>query len=394
MLPIIFYLCAIRNETAINQYNSKTMKKILFGAAVVCAAMLVACGGGKKSTVTKGSLSGEFDSLSYSLGANIGYGMGIEMADIPFNYEVLYQGIDDAAFQKTKQTHEEGLNSLRDYFMTKRGPRAQAVARQRAEADSIRLASGDSTKVEYAPDPSMFLTEGERDSISYAFGSDIGYNVIDSRMPVQIVWLVEGMKDMQEGDARMDQDEVNQYLQYYFMVKRPAQNKAASEEWLASVEKQSGVKKTESGLLYKIEKPGDPNTMATDNRDEVFVHYKGTTRDGEVFDASRFKDLPAEAQEMRKKYNPEGYDEDKEAHFRLDQVIKGWTEGIKLVGEGGKITLWIPSDLAYGQRGSGRAIGPNEALRFDVEVVDVVPYEEPVSVPDSTAVETTVVEME
>lgn len=370
------------------------MKKILFGAAVVCAAMLVACGGSKKSTISKGSLSGEFDSLSYALGANIGYGMGIEMNDIPFNYEVMYEGIDDAAFGRTKQSHDDALTLLRDYFIAKRGPRAQAVAQRRAEADSVRLASGDTTKVEYAADPSMFLTEGERDSISYAFGTDIGYNVLGSRMPVQIVWFEEGMKDVREGDARMDQDKVSQYLQYYFMEKRPAENKAASEKWLAKVEKQSGVKKTESGLLYKIEKPGDQNVMAKDNRDEVFVHYKGTTRDGEVFDASRFKDLPAEAQEMRKKYNPNGYDKDEAAHFQLNQVIKGWTEGMKLVGKGGKITLWVPSDLAYGKRGSGRAIGPNEALRFDVEVVDVVPYEAPAPKTDSTAVETTVVEME
>ena len=68
--------------------------------------------------------------------------------------------------------------------------------------------------------------------------------------------------------------------------------------------------------------------------------------------------------------------------FPLDRVIKGWTEGMKLVGKGGKIVLYIPSDLAYGSHGAGRAIGPNEALEFTVELIDVKPYEEPVLTQD------------
>ena len=63
--------------------------------------------------------------------------------------------------------------------------------------------------------------------------------------------------------------------------------------------------------------------------------------------------------------------------FPLNRVIKGWTEGMKLVGKGGKIILYIPSELAYGPRGAGRAIGPNEALEFTVELIDVKPFEEP-----------------
>ena len=65
-------------------------------------------------------------------------------------------------------------------------------------------------------------------------------------------------------------------------------------------------------------------------------------------------------------------------------MIKGWTEGLQLVGKGGTITLWIPADLAYGARGAGRDIGPNEALEFEVELIDVVPFEEPAPA-DSTA---------
>ena len=116
---------------------------------------------------------------------------------------------------------------------------------------------------------------------------------------------------------------------------------------------------------------------ATNQRDVVKVHYTGRTREGKVFDSSLFKNRPKEQQEMMKERDPEGYDKDEPVEFPLNRVIKGWTEGMQLVGKGGKITLWIPAELAYGPRGAGRDIGPNEALEFEVELIDVTPYEKP-----------------
>lgn len=75
--------------------------------------------------------------------------------------------------------------------------------------------------------------------------------------------------------------------------------------------------------------------------------------------------------------NPEAASQDEPVEFPLNRVIAGWTEGMKLVGKGGTIKLWIPAELAYGQRGAGRDIGPNEALEFEVELIDVVPYVDP-----------------
>ena len=155
------------------------MKKIFFAAALAGAAMLASCGG-NKSGVQMGSLS-EFDSLSYSLGANIGYGMSYEMKDIPFDFKAVDKGVKEGALGKATQEHEKSLDMLREYFMSKRGERAQAIAEKRAAADSARMAGGDSTKVEYpAADPEMFESEEERAEISYAFGNDIGYNVAQS----------------------------------------------------------------------------------------------------------------------------------------------------------------------------------------------------------------------
>ncbi|MEG1611897.1 MAG: FKBP-type peptidyl-prolyl cis-trans isomerase N-terminal domain-containing protein [Alistipes sp.] len=355
------------------------MKKILLCAATVCAVMLVACGG-DKGTIRMGSLSDDFDSLSYAIGANVGSGINYQMKDIPFDFDRMAKGVEEGAFDKTTLDHDHALNLLREYFMNKRGERAQALATQRAAADSVRMAAGDSTKMEYPADPSMFESDVERDSISYAFGVDIAYNLRSSEMPINLAWFFEGMKNVREGEAKMDEEAVNNYLQYYFMVKRPAENKAASEEWLKKIEKKSGVKKTESGLLYKITEAGDANVIAKDDNDVVKVHYKGTTSKGKVFDASRFADKDAETQKRMKEYDPENYAKDEPIEFPLNGVIKAWTEGMKLVGKGGKITLWAPAELAYGERGNG-PIGPNEALCFEVEVIDVVPYVAPVAAP-------------
>ena len=367
------------------------MKKVFFVAALAGAALLASCGG-NKTGVQMGSLS-KFDSLSYALGANIGYGINYEMKDIPFDFKAVDEGIREGALGKASQPHEDALKMLQEYFMSKRGMRAQAIAQKRAEADSIRLAGGDSTKVEYpAADPEMFESEEERTDLSYAFGSDIGYNIAQSGMPIQLVWIVEAMQNVRDNNAKMDEDAVNQYLQYYFMVKRPAENAAASKAWLEKIEKKSGVKKTESGLLYKVNNMGDTTVMAKDPRDVVKVHYTGRTREGKVFDTSKFANRTKEQQEMIKQQRPDDYDKDEPVEFPLNRVIPGWTEGLQLVGKGGTITLWIPSDLAYGPRGAGRDIGPNEALEFEVELIDVTPYVEPAPADSTATAETPAVE--
>ncbi len=330
------------------------MKKsiMMIAAAVGSVVMLASCGG--NGLITKGD-SSELDTLSYALGANIGYGMKYEMSDIPFDFKTIAKGINEAALDKAEMTQEDAINLLREYFMTTRGTRAQAVAEKYAREDSIRLASGDTTKVaRVAADPDMFESEEEREELSYAFGIDIGTNVKGSGMPIQLYWLNEGMVNIHENNAKLSEDQINEFLQNYFTVVRPQQIAERSAAWLAKIEKKSGVKKTESGLLYKVVKAGDDSVKATDDRDVVVVHYKGTTDDGTVFDSS--------------------YDRGEPAEFPLNHVIAGWTEGMKLVGKGGKIMLWLPSDLAYGPRGAGRSIGPNQALQFEVELIDVKPF--------------------
>lgn len=134
-------------------------------------------------------------------------------------------------------------------------------------------------------------------------------------------------------------------------AKKEAQmRKAKAQEYFAKLDKQDNVKKTESGLYYEILDPGSgEKPVATD---EVKVHYEGRLTNGDMFDSSLKRQQPAT--------------------FGLNQVIPGWTEGLQLIGKGGKIKLYIPADLAYGNQPKP-GIPPGSTLIFDVELLDINP---------------------
>ncbi len=122
------------------------------------------------------------------------------------------------------------------------------------------------------------------------------------------------------------------------------------KDFLASNATQPDVKTTASGLQYKILSEGKGKMpKATDS---VLVNYRGTLLDGTEFDSSYKRNEPIS--------------------FPLNGVIPGWTEGLQLVKEGGKIQLFIPSNLAYGARGAGGLIGPDETLIFEVELLKIL----------------------
>ncbi len=127
----------------------------------------------------------------------------------------------------------------------------------------------------------------------------------------------------------------------------PEENKVAGEAFLAKNTKKENIVTTASGLQYEILAEGEgPSPSATTS---VTVHYKGTTLDGKEFDSSYSRNAPAT--------------------FPLNRVIAGWTEGLQLMNAGAKYRFFIPSELAYGQRGAGADIGPNAALIFEVELL-------------------------
>ena len=218
----------------------------------------------------------------------------------------------------------------------------------------------------------LYKNEKEKNIISAIIGADVAYSTMNSRFATDKTSILEAINDIHNGKSKISDKAATEYTRNYFTVVVPQQNKKESDLWLASIEKEEGVKKTASGILYKIEKAGDSNAMATKDEDVVKVLYTGRTPDGKVFDSNRWDDMNTERKEMIKTYQPDQVNKDNPIEFPLNRVIKGWTEGMKLVGKGGRITLWIPSELAYGEYGSGQNIGPNQALRFDVELLEVI----------------------
>ncbi len=125
--------------------------------------------------------------------------------------------------------------------------------------------------------------------------------------------------------------------------------KEKGEQYLAENAKKETVKTTASGLQYEVLTEGTGKSPSA--TDTVKVHYRGTLIDGTEFDSSYSRGEPAE--------------------FPLNRVIPGWTEGVQLMKEGAKYRFVIPSQLAYGSRGAGPVIGPDETLIFEVELLEV-----------------------
>ncbi len=197
------------------------------------------------------------------------------------------------------------------------------------------------------------------DSASYALGIANG-NMFKQNLgtipgePVNVDLLLAAFElAMKDQEGKMTPEEAQNYLQTYFMeasTRESNKNKEEGENFLAENKTKDGVITTESGLQYKVEKEGDgPKPTATDR---VKVHYTGTLLDGTVFDSSIERGEPAT--------------------FGVGQVIRGWTEGLQIMPVGSKYIFWIPSDLAYGERGAGQDIKPNSVLKFEVELLEIV----------------------
>lgn len=197
------------------------------------------------------------------------------------------------------------------------------------------------------------------DSVSYSIGQNIARNLKGPEMHINFEALAQGMKDQVSGTSLLSEEEIQYILTLFnqkLMAKQNEQLKAVKEknkaEGLAFLEqnkKKEGVVTLPNGLQYKVISSGNgPSPKATDT---VKVHYKGTLIDGREFDSSYRRGEPAV--------------------FPLNKVIKGWTEGLQLMKVGDKWTLYIPSELGYGENGAGEMIGPNSTLIFDVELLGI-----------------------
>jgi FKBP-type peptidyl-prolyl cis-trans isomerase FklB len=202
--------------------------------------------------------------------------------------------------------------------------------------------------------------KGGKEKLSYSIGMDIGGSLKRGSFEVDPDLLAKGLKDsygggktiLTEDEARKTIEEFQKTLmakQAETMQKLSEKNKADGEKFLAENGKKEGVKTLPSGLQYKEITPGTGKSpKATDT---VTTHYKGTLIDGTEFDSSYKRGQPAT--------------------FQVSGVIPGWTEALQRMKAGAKWQLFVPPNLAYGERGAGREIGPNATLIFEVELISV-----------------------
>ena len=201
--------------------------------------------------------------------------------------------------------------------------------------------------------------ETDEQKVSYGIGLVEGKR-FKQDFKVDVEAFTAGMKaSVNDEKPLMTEEEVKTTIQEFgqkLMAKKEAEqkaagekNKTASDAYLAENGKKEGIKTTASGLQYKVETEGKGAKPKAD--DTVEVNYRGTLVDGTEFDSS--------------------YKRGQTVTFPVNGVIPGWSEALQLMTVGSKYQLFIPSDLAYGPGGTGGVIGPNQALIFEVELVDI-----------------------
>ena len=197
----------------------------------------------------------------------------------------------------------------------------------------------------------------QKDKVSYSIGMQIGFNLKRQKVDINSDVLAAGIKDSLADKPQLTPDQVKDVMAQFEkdMEQKQKQlgdkNKTEGAKFLEENKSKPGVKTTASGLQYKVEKEGTgAPPKATDM---VTVNYRGTLIDGTEFDSSYKRGQPAT--------------------FPVNGVIKGWTEALQLMKKGAKYQLFIPSNLAYGERAMGPDIGSNSTLIFEVELMDVKP---------------------
>lgn len=235
-----------------------------------------------------------------------------------------------------------------------------------ASAAVLVVACG-SPKVEGSKEVRDLLpSKGQVDTTSYLLGVNFGLVITQNNFgDLNMAQLEKGIKDAlnaKEGQPmdsafvkqfKIDPSDMNMVINNYLQKRTAyegALNKEKGDKFRREFYEKNSADSTASGIVYLIQDSGS-DVRATSDRDTVKVNYRGTLIDGTEFDKN------------------EGIE------FPLNRVIPGWTEGMKLVGEGGKITLVIPAEKAYGERGP-RNIGTNATLVFDVDLLEVKPFVE------------------
>lgn len=196
----------------------------------------------------------------------------------------------------------------------------------------------------------------EQQKLSYTLGAYFSQGVNQQHIDLDIPAFLQAVEDsLRKTPLKLSEQEMQALLSQYkekLVSERTAaagSNKNTGQKFLEDNKGKQGVVALPSGLQYKILQQGTGAKPSSDSN--VKVHYQGTLIDGKVFDSS--------------------YERGEPVSFNLNQVIKGWQEVLPLMSVGSKWQVYIPPELAYGERGAGQAIGPNSTLIFDIELLGI-----------------------
>lgn len=201
----------------------------------------------------------------------------------------------------------------------------------------------------------------QQEQFSYSYGYQVGLTYAEILKDVDMNTFLEGVKQGTAGkEPSLTKEEMKKAMfQYQKSIEAmqleklkqiAAENALKEKSFLESNLKNTGITQTKSGLQYQVLTAGTGKIPKATSK--VLVHYEGRLLDDTVFDSSIARDQPVE--------------------FQVSQVIPGWSEGLQLMKEGAKYRFFIPAKLAYGEIGSGDAIGPNNTLIFEVELLKIV----------------------
>ncbi len=208
-----------------------------------------------------------------------------------------------------------------------------------------------------AANPAISL-ETDEEKLSYGVGMNIGFSLTRQGVPdLKLEAVLEGIRDSVNGQSpKVSETEVQQSAariqerQEAELAVLAEENGAKGVEFLAENGAREGIVTTDSGLQYEVLKEGEGESPTAESI--VRTHYHGTLIDGTVFDSSIDRGEPTQ--------------------FAVNQVIPGWTEALQLMKVGGKMRIFVPANLAYGEQSPGPAIPPNSTLIFDVELMEIV----------------------
>lgn len=210
------------------------------------------------------------------------------------------------------------------------------------------------------PTPSSAILKTEIEKVSYSIGFDLGQNFKMQSLNIDTATLAKGMQDGMSGITpaltKQQMTDVLMTFQKEVFAKRQAEfnklsadNKKTGDDYLTANKKKPGVITTASGLQYKVIDAGKGDSPT--DKDVVTVDYEGKLINGKIFDSS--------------------YARKKSVTFPVTEVIPGWTEALKLMKPGATFEVAIPANLAYGTKGMGNVIGPNETLLFKIHLISV-----------------------